>query len=439
MAHENITCIPKDWPLTIICNGEVYDEEEPPLTIYDAHFWIYLGVYVALVMVAGLMAGLTMGLLSLDKNSLKVLKEGGKPSERKHAAKILPIVENHHLLLVTLLLTNAGAVEAMPIFLDKISNPIIAIVVSVTAVLIFGEVIPQAVCSRYGLAIGAFFSPMVRVLIFLTFIISWPLSKLLDCLLGEDHGTFFRRAELRALVDIHAEEARENEEPLNTDEVLIIQGALQMRDKTAGSALTPFDKVFMLSIDGKMDKETMDMVIEAGHSRVPVYDGEKTNIVGLLLVKMLIKLDPVAATPIRSILQENPRYLPAVREDTPLFYLLNEFQQGKCHMCAVRMVDSTGEAGDVLGVITLEDVIEELIQEEIMDESDVIADVNRRVNLARARASRQMSRQSPRRALPRRSLSGGSTGSDYGATLTINTDTSEHAGLIDNESPTAGH
>ncbi|XP_078698530.1 uncharacterized protein LOC144926013 isoform X1 [Branchiostoma floridae x Branchiostoma belcheri] len=439
MAHENITCIPKDWPLTIICNGEVYDEEEPPLTIYDAHFWIYLGVYVALVMVAGLMAGLTMGLLSLDKNSLKVLKEGGKPSERKHAAKILPIVENHHLLLVTLLLTNAGAVEAMPIFLDKISNPIIAIVVSVTAVLIFGEVIPQAVCSRYGLAIGAFFSPMVRVLIFLTFIISWPLSKLLDCLLGEDHGTFFRRAELRALVDIHAEEARENEEPLNTDEVLIIQGALQMRDKTAGSALTPFDKVFMLSIDGKMDKETMDMVIEAGHSRVPVYDGEKTNIVGLLLVKMLIKLDPVAATPIRSILQENPRYLPAVREDTPLFDLLNEFQQGKCHMCAVRMVDSTGEAGDVLGVITLEDVIEELIQEEIMDESDVVADVNRRVNLARARASRQMSRQSPRRAQPRRSLSGGSTSSDYGATLNINTDTSEHAGLIDNESPTAGH
>jgi ankyrin repeat/SOCS box protein 13/metal transporter CNNM len=53
--------------------------------------------------------------------------------------KILPIVERHHLLLVTLLLANAAAVESMPIFLDQVSSPVVAILVSVTAVLIFGE------------------------------------------------------------------------------------------------------------------------------------------------------------------------------------------------------------------------------------------------------------------------------------------------------------
>ena len=80
-----------------------------------------------------------MGLLSLDILSLRVLQRGGKSEEKKYASKILPLVEKHHLLLVTLLLANAAAVESMPIFMDRISSPVIAICVSVTAVLFFGE------------------------------------------------------------------------------------------------------------------------------------------------------------------------------------------------------------------------------------------------------------------------------------------------------------
>lgn len=91
------------------------------------------------IMCAGLMSGLTMGLLSLDKMSLEVLRRGGKPHQKKFAGRILKIVKHHHLLLVTLLLANALAVEAMPVFLAKITIEVVAIIVSVTAVLIFGE------------------------------------------------------------------------------------------------------------------------------------------------------------------------------------------------------------------------------------------------------------------------------------------------------------
>ncbi|XP_020909481.2 DUF21 domain-containing protein At4g33700, partial [Exaiptasia diaphana] len=163
------------------------------------------------------------GLLSLDILSLKVLQRGGKPEEKVYAKKILPLVERHHLLLVTLLLANAASVEAMPIFMDRISNPIIAICVSVTAVLFFGEVVPQALCTRYGLKIGATMAPFVKCLMILLFVIAWPISKLLDCLLGHDHSTFFRRAELKELVDLHKESADGNEDPLQDDEVMIIQ------------------------------------------------------------------------------------------------------------------------------------------------------------------------------------------------------------------------
>ena len=86
-------------------------------------------------------SGLTMGLLSLDITSLKVLQRGGKPKIRKYASRIITVVKNHHLLLVTLLLANATAAETMPIFLGKITTEVVAILVSVTAVLLFGELV----------------------------------------------------------------------------------------------------------------------------------------------------------------------------------------------------------------------------------------------------------------------------------------------------------
>lgn len=85
------------------------------------------------------MSGLTLGLLSLDMMGLEVMKQAGTPQEQKYAKRIYPVIKRHHILLVTLLLGNAACVESMPIFLDKISNPVMAIVISVTAVLLFGE------------------------------------------------------------------------------------------------------------------------------------------------------------------------------------------------------------------------------------------------------------------------------------------------------------
>lgn len=354
------------------CNNEVFEIfPESPLDYHDKMFWIYLGVYVGLVLFAGLMSGLTMGLLSLDILSLKVLARGGKPDEQKHAAKIIPLVSQHHLLLVTLLLANAVAVESMPLCLDRVSNPVVAIVVSVTAVLLFGEVIPQALCTRYGLAIGAFFSPFVKFLMFLLFIIAWPISKLLDCVLGVDYSTFFRRAELKELVSMHLEQTLENEEPLTGDEVLIIKGTLDMRNKTVADAYTPIHRVFMFDIDEKMTQANMNKVVERGHSRIPVYETNRENIIGVLMAKRLIPVNPEDAVPVKDLYKNN---LLTVYMKDPLFNLLNKFQTGKSHIGIVKdqiELDNGSFLEKTLGIITLEDIIEELIQEDIYDESDL--------------------------------------------------------------------
>lgn len=85
------------------------------------------------------MSGLTIGLMGLTQMDLQILQNAGTPAEKKYATILLPLINKQHLLLVTLLISNAAAMEALPIFLDRLTDPIIAIVISVTLVLMFGE------------------------------------------------------------------------------------------------------------------------------------------------------------------------------------------------------------------------------------------------------------------------------------------------------------
>ena len=85
----------------------------------DPAYYFNLGMSVLMVLLAGVMAGCTMGLLSLDPLALRLKVLEGTPSERAYAEAILPVLESHHRLLVSLLLCNAAANEALPIFLDS--------------------------------------------------------------------------------------------------------------------------------------------------------------------------------------------------------------------------------------------------------------------------------------------------------------------------------
>ena len=120
-------------------------EKGSPLRPPDPQFYYTLGIVVALITAAGLMAGCTMGILSLDQMTLTLKQLEGTPDEKRWASALLPVVTNHHHLLVALLLVNAGANEALPIFLDRLVDTKTAILLSVTCVLIFGEIIPSAI------------------------------------------------------------------------------------------------------------------------------------------------------------------------------------------------------------------------------------------------------------------------------------------------------
>ncbi|KAA0158665.1 hypothetical protein FNF31_05312 [Cafeteria roenbergensis] len=183
--------------------------ESEPLEPGTAAFYTNLGISVALIITAGLMAGLTMGVVSMDATYVEILARTGTKAQKRQAKALAPFVKRHHLTLVTLLLANASANEMLPIFLDSLLDPIMAIVLSVTAVLIFGEILPSAVFTGPNqMRIAAAMTPLLWFIVVIFYPIAFPISWILDKCLGEDHGTRYRRDELKEFIRLHGSAKR---------------------------------------------------------------------------------------------------------------------------------------------------------------------------------------------------------------------------------------
>ena len=217
-------------------------------------------------------------------------------------------------------------------------------------------------------------SPLVLVPMYVLAPVAWPTAKLLDYLLGEDHGTTYKKAGLKTLVTLHKSLGAAGEQ-LNQDEVTIISAVLDLKAKPVGNIMTPMADVFTMSADTVLNEATMEIILGAGFSRIPIHapDNEQ-NFVGMLLVKILITYDPEDCKRVRDFALAT---LPETRAETSCLDIVNFFQEGKSHMVLVS--EYPGEDHGALGVVTLEDVIEELIGEEIIDESDVYIDVHKAI------------------------------------------------------------
>ncbi|KAI5302626.1 hypothetical protein KEM56_000510 [Ascosphaera pollenicola] len=283
-----------------------------------ASFCVDLGVAAVLVLVGGCFAGLTIALMGQDSVNLQVIASSGEDRERKQASTVLKLLSRgKHWVLVTLLLGNVVVNEALPIVLDRsLGGGWLAVVGSTVLIVIFGEIIPQSVCVRYGLAIGASLSSVVLLLMYLFAPVAYPTAKLLDYLLGEDHGTLYKKAGLKTLITLHKALGQQQAERLNQDEVTIIQSVLDLKDKTVNTIMTPMKYVFTLSRDAVLDEKTMDYILSAGYSRIPIHSVDNPlDFEGMLLVKTLITYDPEDAMQVKDFaLATLPETKPATQQ-----------------------------------------------------------------------------------------------------------------------------
>lgn len=298
---------------------------------------------------------------------MEVIKTSGDGAEKRHAAKVLELLKKgKHWVLVTLLLGNVITNETLPIVLDRSLGGGWPAVLGSTVLIgklyyfeseaktylgdpvIFGEIIPQSVCVRYGLPIGAFMYWPVRGMMYLFLPIALPTARLLDWLLGEDHGTTYKKAGLKTLVTLHKSLGAAGEQ-LNEDEVTIIGAVLDLKEKAIGSIMTPMKDVFTMSTETILDKKAIKKIRDAGFSRIPIHSPDNPlNFVGMLLVKQLMGYDKDDCKPVREFALAT---LPETSPEASCLDIINFFQEGKSHMVLVS--EHPGMDSGALGVVTL--------------------------------------------------------------------------------------
>ena len=412
LHSQNI--IPKSFSEEETSSTTTSCEEE---MVTGGTYWFYLFMVTILTLFAGMMSGLTVGYLSVDQLTMELRETTGSPEEKEFSKVILPVLSNRHWLLCTLLLMNSFTNEALPVFLDRIFSRLTAVIISVTLLLIFGEIVPQALCTGpRQVQIAAYAAPMTRFLM----IISWPitfwLGKCLDIILGEQGKTRYQNQDLKALVEMHtydalkkiAEEEEKNPyipkgdipKPSNTMgldnmEANLMISALTIRDKKVIEIMIPFHKIYSISFAEKINKNKISQIMSKGFSRIPVYrNNDQSDIIGILRIKQLINID---VDKNKSLKELGIRLkLPLVIKPTmTLIDLLREFRKGKSHMAFIteqdgllqaklglnrnnsvafpnRYMEMASEQPEIriLGIVTLEDVIEQIFNLDIMDEED---------------------------------------------------------------------
>ncbi|MDE2158562.1 MAG: CBS domain-containing protein [Burkholderiales bacterium] len=157
----------------------------------------------------------------------------------------------------------------------------------------------------------------------------------------------------------------EQRELIEPESRLMLEGVLRMADLTAGDVMVPATRMDLLDIAADYD-ELLGAVIATAHSRFPVYDGTRENVIGILMAKDLLKLQRAPELNLRTLLR------PAVfvPESKRLNELLRDFRSNRNHLAIV--ID---EFGNTAGLITIEDVLEEIVGE-IEDEFDEQAQEN---------------------------------------------------------------
>ena len=144
---------------------------------------------------------------------------------------------------------------------------------------------------------------------------------------------------------------------------VMLEGVIRMADQTAGEVMVAAPRMDLINIDSSYD-EILNVVIDTAHSRFPVYEGERENIIGILLAKDLLKLHRAPELNIRALL----RPATFVPESKGLNDLLREFRGNRNHLAI-----AIDEFGRVAGLITIEDVLEQIVGE-IEDEFDIPED-----------------------------------------------------------------
>ncbi|HEX7632753.1 MAG TPA: CNNM domain-containing protein, partial [Candidatus Saccharimonadales bacterium] len=307
-----------------------------------------------LVLASAICSGLNIALMSLDLADLRRKAKLGN----KQAKRVLPLRKQTHLTLAAILFTNVAAVSATSLVLERELNGWLAGLLSTLLIVIFGEVMPQALFSKNALGWSSRFAWLLKAMIAFTYILSKPLQLLLDKLFPRQRAKLQTRQELGLLITEHLSDKSSE---LDGDEVEIMRGALSLSEKRVRDIMTDIRHTYWLTPSTLLDDEKIDELKALGYSRIPVFNQALTKAYGVMLMKDLVDLDFDDNNYRVDDMPLHPTQL--VGGMTALDTMFRKFIAADTHLIPIEKDD------EIIGIVTIEDLIEEILGHEIEDES----------------------------------------------------------------------
>jgi CBS domain containing-hemolysin-like protein len=330
-------------------------------------------IFVVAALVTFLSAAAQASLVYIDRARLRHMIDEGTP--RANALSRLLDDSTSTLSTILVIYTLAlCAAAAMGFWFDldlwATSSPWIAVVAALLQllVLLLAQFVGRVVALSRPEQLALTFVRPVELLRRLLFIVLLPLNALdawVRGLLGVQQGLTPADAEdrLRHLVEGNTD--------LEEDEREMIASVIELGEQPVREIMVPRLDIVATPEESPV-RETLDRIIESGHSRIPIYESSIDNITGVVYAKDLLKFlrDGVQVASVKSLARE-PSFVPETKK---VDELLHEMQQRRVHLSIV--VD---EYGGTAGLITIEDLIEEIVGE-IQDEYDVEEDLIQEVS-----------------------------------------------------------
>src|SRR6266496_2332976 len=332
---------------------------------FDAEAWLQLFVLIVTLILCGVASAAETALTSVSRIKLKNMAEEGD----RRVIDIEKLLAEPNTFLSTILVVNSVAVivassmaTVLALRFSESWGELIATILISLVVLIFCEITPKTAAVQNPLRWARVFVRPVRITAWLLQPVVWALGAVTNSLVRlvggqiKRKGPFVTEEELRLLVTVGEEEG-----VLEEEETEMIHSIFEFADTTAREVMVPRIDMVTLEADATVD-EAVDLALQAGFSRIPVYKESIDDIIGVLYTKDMLKQlrEDHNTLPVRDLVR--PAYF--VPETKKLDDLLREIQQKHVHL--VIIVD---EYGSVAGLVTIEDLVEEIVGD-IQDEYD---------------------------------------------------------------------
>lgn len=317
---------------------------------------------VVLLALSGFFSSAETSLVAVNKIRIRTLADQGN----RRAKTLLEIFKNESKMLSAILIGN----NLVNTFMASLSSMIayrfggyavsIATFLITFLILVFGEITPKTIATRSPEKFALAYAPVILAIMKVLTPVIWFInlfSSMILRLLGyknDQKNASFTESELHTILDVSHEEG-----VIETEERDLIRNVFDFTDVKASQIMVP--RVHVVSIDVDTTRDELEKIYREEHyTRLPVYEGNPDNIIGIINMKDLVFCDPNKPLDLRKLLRR-PYF---TIENKGISELLSELQKDAYNMTIV-----LDEYGELAGILTVEDIVEEIVGE-VQDEFD---------------------------------------------------------------------